>query len=66
MKPTGSVPELIGTIIGILTIALLALAFQAWLLGLVLSWFNVFLSFWQCVGIIVLLNGILSAAKSSK
>lgn len=66
MKPTGTVPELIGTIIGILTIGLLALAFQAWLLGLVLSWFNVILSFWQCVGIIVLLNGILSAAKSSK
>jgi hypothetical protein len=66
MKPTMSVPELIGTALGIIVFALLVLGFQAWLLGLVLSWFNVILTFWQCVGIIVLLNGILSAARSPK
>jgi len=64
IKPTGTWAELIGTFVAIVIFALLALSFQAWLLGLVFSWFNVILSFWQCVGIIVLLNGILSAAKS--
>lgn len=57
---------LVGAIVGALTLAFLGLAFEAWLLGLILSWFAVQLTFWQCFAIIFLVNAILNAAKSSK
>lgn len=66
MKTPTTVAEGIGLILGILTVGLLALAFQAWLLGLVLSWFSVSLSFWKCAVIIILLDCIVSAGRSSK
>ena len=33
-----------------------SLFFEAWLLGLILSWFNVSLTFWQNLAIIALAN----------
>ena len=57
---------IIGGIIGALTVAFLGLAFEAWLLGLILSWFAVQLTFWQCFAIIFLVNAIMNAARSSK
>ena len=57
---------IVGMIVGVVTLAFLGLAFEAWLLGLILSWFAVQLTFWQCFAIIFLVQAILGAAKSSK
>ena len=47
-------------IFGVLFIAVVlvtaSLFFEAWLLGLILSWFNVSLTFWQNFAIIALAN----------
>lgn len=56
---------ILGTLTGVLIVAFLALAFQSWLLGLILSWFGVNFSFWQCFAIVFLTNSILGAAKSN-
>jgi hypothetical protein len=56
---------ILGVTVGLLTIAFLALAFQSWLLGLILSWFGINFSFWQCFAIVFLANSIFGAAKSS-
>ena len=66
MRKDRSTAYIVGGIIGALTIAFLGLAFEAWLLGLILSWFAVQLTFWQCFAIIFLANAILNAARSSK
>ena len=60
-----SLAWLVGAIVGVVTLAFLALSLQAWLLGLILTWFGVKFTFWQCFAIIFLLNSIFSAAKSS-
>lgn len=57
---------IVGVVIGVITFAALAVAFQAWLLMMVLSWFAIKLTIWQCVAIVVLVSSLLSAAKSSK
>ena len=57
---------IVGTLVGVLTLAFCVLAFQAWLLGVILSWFAVQLTFWQCFAIVFLIGSILSAAKSNK
>jgi len=48
------------TAVGVLFIAVVivtaSLFFEAWLLGLILSWFNVSLTFWQNFAIISLAN----------
>ena len=41
-----------------LVLAVAGLFFEAWLLGLILSWFNVSLTFWQNFAIIFLANAI--------
>ena len=56
---------LVGATVGLLAIAFLALAFQSWLLGLILSWFGINFSFWQCFAIVFLANSIFGATKSS-
>ena len=66
MRKDRSTAYILGGIIGALTLAFLGLAFEAWLLGLILSWFAIQLSFWQCFAIIFLVNAIMNAAKSSK
>ena len=42
----------------ILVLATAGLLFEAWLLGLILSWFSVSLTFWQNLAIIALANMI--------
>jgi hypothetical protein len=42
------------------------LAFQAWLLGVVLSWFGVNLTFWQNVVIVFLVGMLFGGARNSK
>ena len=48
------------TALGVLFVAIVivtaSLFFEAWLLGLILSWFNVSLTFWQNFAIIALAN----------
>jgi hypothetical protein len=42
----------------VIVLAVAGLFFEAWLLGLILSWFGVSLSFWQNFAIIFLANAI--------
>ncbi len=48
----------LGVAFSIIVLATAGLFFQAWLLGLILSWFNVSLTFWQNFAIIALANMI--------
>lgn len=44
-----------------------SILFEAWLLGLILSWFSVSLTFWQNLAIVVLANMIFkNSGVSSK
>lgn len=60
-----SIGWLVGAAVGIIVAAFLGLAFQAWLLGMILSWFAIQFTFWQCFAIVFLVNSIFSAARSS-
>ena len=57
------------TAFGVLFIAVVlvtaSLFFEAWLLGLILSWFNVSLTFWQNFAIIALANLIFKNSGGS-
>jgi hypothetical protein len=46
-------------------IVVASLFFEAWLLGLILSWFNVSLTFWQNLAIVALANMIFKNTGSS-
>jgi hypothetical protein len=46
----------LGVIFVAVVIVAASLCFEAWLLGLILSWFNVSLTFWQNLAIIALAN----------
>ena len=48
----------IGVTLAAVVIVTASILFEVWLLGLILSWFNVFLTFWQNLAIIVLANMI--------
>lgn len=48
----------VGVIVGAVVIVTASILFEAWLLGLILSWFGVALTFWQNLAIIVLANMI--------
>ncbi len=61
-----SLAWLLGAATGIIAVSFLFLCFEAWLLGLILSWFAVQLTFWQCFAIIFLIQALLGAAKSNK
>jgi hypothetical protein len=51
----------------VIVLATAGLFFEAWLLGLILSWFSVSLTFWQNFAIIFLANLILkNSGVSSK
>lgn len=59
------------TAFGVIFIAVVivtaSILFEAWLLGLILSWFNVSLTFWQNLAIVVLANMIFkNSGVSSK
>jgi hypothetical protein len=51
---------------GVIVLAVAGILFEAWLLGLILSWFGVTLSFWQNFAIIFLANAIFKSNVSSK
>jgi len=46
----------LGVAFSAIVLAFAGLLFEAWLLGLILSWFNVSLTFWQNLTIIALAN----------
>jgi hypothetical protein len=48
----------LGIAFGAIVIVVASLFFEAWLLGVILSWFGVSLSFWQNFAIIALANMI--------
>jgi hypothetical protein len=55
----------IGVIVGAIVLVTASILFEAWLLGLILSWFGVSLSFWQNLAIIALANLIFKNSGSS-
>ena len=55
----------VGVIVGAVVIVTASVLFEAWLLGLILSWFNVSLTFWQNLAIVVLANMIFKNSGSS-
>ena len=57
----------LGVAFGVLVLAVAGLFFEAWLLGVILSWFGVSLTFWQNLAMIVLANLIFkNSGVSSK
>jgi len=56
----------VGVVFGIIVLATAGLLFEAWLLGLILSWFGVSLTFWQNFAIIFLANLIFKTNVSYK
>ena len=56
----------VGVVFGLIVLATAGLFFEAWLLGLILSWFGVALSFWQNFAIIALANLIFKSNVSTK
>jgi hypothetical protein len=57
----------LGVVFAAVVIVTASILFEAWLLGLILSWFNVSLTFWQNLAIIVLANMIFkNSGVSSK
>jgi len=65
MKPTTDIPTAIGVVFGAVIIVTASLFFEAWLLGLILSWFNVSLTFWQNFAMIALANLIFKNSGGS-
>jgi hypothetical protein len=55
----------IGVTIAALVIVTASILFEAWLLGLILSWFSVSLTFWQNLAIIILANMIFKNSGGS-
>jgi hypothetical protein len=48
----------LGVTFGVIVLATAGLFFQAWILGIILSWFSVSLSIWQNFLIVLLANMI--------
>jgi hypothetical protein len=46
----------LGAVFFAIVIVVASVLFEAWLLGLILSWFSVTLSFWQNFAIVLLAN----------
>ena len=57
--------EMIVLVALIICLAVGVVAFQAWLLGLVLGWFGVTLAFWQNVVIVLLIGSLIGGVRSS-
>ena len=55
----------LGVIFAAVVIVTASIVFEAWLLGVILSWFNVSFTFWQNLAIIVLSNMILKNSGGS-
>jgi hypothetical protein len=58
--------QLIALVLLIILLAGGIIAFQAWLLGIVLGWFGVTLAFWQNVVIVLLIGMLFGGSRSSK
>jgi hypothetical protein len=58
--------KLVGLAFGVIVLAVAGLFFEAWLLGLILSWFNVSLTIWQNFAIVLLANLIFKSNVSAK
>ena len=56
---------IVGATLAVVVIVAASILFEAWLLGLILSWFNVSLTFWQNFAIIVLANMIFKNSGGS-
>jgi hypothetical protein len=56
----------LGFAFGVIVIAVAGLFFEAWLLGLILSWFGVSLTIWQNLAIVFLANLIFKSNVSTK
>jgi hypothetical protein len=54
-----------GVVFVAVVIVTASILFEAWLLGLILSWFSVSLTFWQNLAIIVLANMIFKNSGGS-
>lgn len=66
LKPTTKDPWILAG--GAITIVVLGfgfLAFQAWLLGIVLGWFGVALGFWKCFLIVFLIGCLFGGSRAS-
>ena len=55
----------LGVVFGVIVLATAGLLLEAWLLGLILSWFGVSLTFWQNFLIILLANAIFKNSGGS-
>ena len=51
--------------LAVIVLATVGILFEAWLLGVILSWFNVSLTFWQNLAMIVLANLIFKNSGGS-
>jgi hypothetical protein len=58
-------PQLLAFIALIILLVGGILAFQAWLLGVVLGWFGVNLTFWQNVVIVFLVGMLIGGSRNS-
>jgi hypothetical protein len=56
----------VGVTLAAVVIVAVSILFEAWLLGLILSWFSVSLTFWQNLAIIILANMIFKNSGGSK
>jgi len=52
-----------GLIVGVVVVAFLALAFQTWILGIILSWFGIVLGFWKNFLIVLFVNMLVGSSK---
>ena len=55
----------IGVVFAAVVIVTASILFETWLLGLILSWFSVSLTFWQNLAIIILANMIFKNSGGS-
>ena len=55
----------LGVVFAAVVIVTASILFEAWLLGLILSWFSVSLTFWQNLAIIILANMIFKNSGGS-
>lgn len=60
-----TVPQLVFIAFLVILLGIGIVALQAWLLGIVLSWFGVALAFWQNVVIVLLIGMLFGSSRSS-
>ena len=53
----------VGYMIGAIVATLLILWCQAWFMTVIFSWFNLYLTIWQALGIVILIKSITMVAN---